>query len=157
MNELLDINKDEEICNIVGPSVEEVRQYEDDVGPGPTLKPMRPHFSKNMRCCWNDRLGDLFLKHLTDKLPNRLGSETKEQVRDMFDERLERLKRHINLAKRLPGESPEGVEKRLSERRQDILAKQRPSTRRVQASEIKYHQPVTHLDYSFLIRGGTSS
>lgn len=132
MNRLLRITKDEDIISgNATASQEDVELYEDELGPGPALDPMQPHW-QNLKSAWNESLGELFLQHLKQNIA--VEAEFEDEILEMFYNRLKRLRRLLTGASPLEGENVHQARRRAEQKKVSALARQRPNTRRQQVS-----------------------
>lgn len=92
MSLLLGISRDEEIAKVQVATEEEFEDFEHgllDI----TLDPMRPYFGSPRPTAWNSGLCDLFLDHFETENDLTLGEEQKLEIEDMFDNRIQTLRR----------------------------------------------------------------
>ncbi len=92
MNRLLGISKDKDVANIKVATEEEVQEYDDGVLEL-ELEPMRPYFGSPRPTAWNSGLFDLFIEHFSDKNNMRLNVNQQADIEDMFESRIQTLRR----------------------------------------------------------------
>jgi hypothetical protein len=140
MNKLLMIEKDNDILDftdIFNPKSSqglEMARYENDQrGEGPCLQPMVPNF-KVLAGKWNEQLWMLFHDHCiemgyADEAGN-MPEEDEEEIREIFFQRLTRLKYLLNTHKPKIGETEGAVKERIDRTQKTRLARQRQHNRR---------------------------
>jgi hypothetical protein len=62
MNVLLKIKKDTNIVYKTPPSTKEIKAFEDEMGDGPKLNPMRLCLGAKITHCWNSDLAEQFVE-----------------------------------------------------------------------------------------------
>lgn len=136
---MLEINKDMEILNKAteiyatdSPLQLSMDNYELGQGAGPMiLKPMQINWEK-IDGKWNGRLLELFFQHCDreDFLGGALSDEDLLEVRELFFNRLRRLATIINKYRPSQTETLERFAKRVENRHNAELSRQRRTTRR---------------------------
>lgn len=125
------IDVDEDVIKLEPPTAEEMENYEDDTGPAPTLHPLRPDFRGVIfRSQWNNALCELFVEEYEVEYGLHLTPKQKMEVEDMFEARLERLKRTLRKYCPLEGESEGETRRRVEKTNDRRLLMQRRSSRR---------------------------
>ncbi|SJL18636.1 uncharacterized protein ARMOST_22233 [Armillaria ostoyae] len=127
MNELLGIEQDIHILQVSGATDEEVDDFQHNSGPGPELSDFRVYWN-DLDAEWNNELGMLFMRTFLEEHPTL--SEDAEELREMYDDRLIRLKRLMIQHSPQEGETEEGYAQRMSRIKSHTLDRQRPHTRR---------------------------
>jgi hypothetical protein len=145
MNQLLMIEKDNDIfefTDIFDPKssqgLEMARYEKDKSGEGPFLQPMVPNFHV-LTGKWNEQLWGLFRDHCIEigysdeaghDEAGHMPEEDEEEIRELFFQRLARLKYLLNTRKPKIGETEEAVEERIDKTHRRRLARQRQHNRR---------------------------
>lgn len=134
MNSVMRISQDKEAPTIPSAPEVDVEEYEagDEHARGPTLTPMRPNW-ENVKGRWNDALCDLFIA--ANEPEEGFTEEDVATIRDMFMDRLVRLKRVRDAASVREGETRREAEKCFNARLHMARFRQRPHTRRIQVSK----------------------
>lgn len=134
MNTCLGIRVDKDILKGgFNPPQEALNLWEDDEqGEGPALQPMKPDWI-NPHSSWNSRLEELFGYYFCTKWGIE-DEDFEEDVRDMFRQRLARLRRLIKEGSSKAGETPEQTTVRIQKTSAAALARQRPNSRRREVS-----------------------
>ncbi|KDR77453.1 hypothetical protein GALMADRAFT_138565 [Galerina marginata CBS 339.88] len=127
MNTLLNIQHDADIvrANQVDEAV--IAAHEEERGPGPT-PPYAPAWG-NIEGPWNYALLEIFMEAYTAKYIIR-NEEQQEDICKMFMDRLRRLKKRVNQANQIGGETEVQMNQRLLTRHRIVLANQRRNSRR---------------------------
>jgi len=142
MNQLLMIEKDNDIFEFTdifdlksSQALEMARYEKDKSGEGPFLQPMVPNFQV-LTGKWNEQLWGLFRDHCgySDEAGHdeagHMPEEDEEEIRELFFQRLARLKYLLNTRKPKIGETEEAVEERIDKTHRRRLARQRQHNRR---------------------------
>jgi hypothetical protein len=146
MNQLLMIEKDNDIFEFTDifdlkslQSLEMARYETDKSGEGPCLQPMVPNFQV-LTGKWNEQLWGLFRDHCIEigysDEAGHMPEEDEEEIRELFFQRLARLKYLLNTRKPKIGETEETVEERIDKTHRRRLARQRQHNRRQTVSSI---------------------
>ncbi|KDR71178.1 hypothetical protein GALMADRAFT_144239 [Galerina marginata CBS 339.88] len=127
MNTLLNIQHDADIvrANKVDEAV--IAAYEAERGPGPT-PPYAPAWG-SIEGPWNYALLEIFMEAYMVKYVIR-NEEQQEDICKMFMDRLRRLKKRVNQATQVVGETEVQMNERLLTRHRIVLANQRRNSRR---------------------------
>lgn len=130
MNELMGISRDLQVIDVEEATHEEVESFDLVGEPEPALQGMRVYWS-NLKAGWNKELEEKFMQAFGVKYPDVVNSAAKETaVRDMYFDRLTRLKKVLVLFGQREGEQPEEHEARVLQQLNARLYRQRPNTRR---------------------------
>lgn len=134
MNSCLGIRADKDILKGgFSPPQEELDLWEDDEqGAGPALQPMKPDWN-DLHSSWNDRLEELFGNYFCSKMEID-NEDLEDNVRDMFRQRLARLRRLIRGSVPRAGETLDQTTARMTKTSAAALARQRPNSRRREVS-----------------------
>lgn len=134
MNSCLGIRADKDILKGgFSPPQEELDLWEDDEqGAGPVLQPMKPDWD-NLHSSWNYRLEELFGNYFCSKTEVD-DDDFEDDIRDMFRQRLARLRRLMRGSMPRAGESLDQMTARTKKTSAAALARQRPNSRRREVS-----------------------
>lgn len=104
---------------------------EDELGDGPTLKPMRVNWN-NIHGRWNERLLQLFIEHCgtCGYGGGEINDTDEEEIERIFFDRIARLNTIINANRPQPGETARQAELQIAQRQLNELARSRQNTRR---------------------------
>lgn len=135
MNSCLGIKSDKDILKGgFSPSQETLDLWEaDEQGEGPVLNPMKPSWI-NLDSSWNHRLEEMFSNYFCEKM-NMDDGEFEDDVRDMFRQRLVRLRRLLKGGSPRAGENLDQMTVRVQKTSAAALARQRPNSRRREVSD----------------------
>jgi hypothetical protein len=110
MNQLMNISHDYEISNIEIAEIDEVDRCEHGIGNGPDLEPFRPFFGKNFLAKnWHGMLREKFIDRLQSRYQKIFKSDQVELLQELFDDRIQRLRREWNRQKKLTDEQFEAA------------------------------------------------
>ncbi len=130
MNGLMKINRDIEVIDAPGASIEEVSGHTSRGEPVPSLVDFRVYWPQ-LDTDWNLELEQHFMEAFGQKYPLLMTGEQSEQVlRQMFSDRLNRLKKKRAEYGRQEGESAEQHQARVLEQLGHTQDRQRLNTRR---------------------------
>lgn len=90
MNELISIMKDVDVVKIPGPSIAEVKAFEDETGARPKLKPMRLYFNGTMKHPWNADLAEQFVSRFMSK--SAMDQNDEDDIWSLFQQHFLNLK-----------------------------------------------------------------
>ncbi|KJA14385.1 hypothetical protein HYPSUDRAFT_59396 [Hypholoma sublateritium FD-334 SS-4] len=93
MQELMGVEKDQDIINRYYATTAEVDNYAHGGGNDPGLDPMRPYFEVGGYNSWNDRLCEKFVDYYEERVEAKLSAEDRAAVENHFLGRLYRLGR----------------------------------------------------------------
>jgi hypothetical protein len=148
MNKLLGISKNDDIVNIDLATFNEVLEYENGGGNEPSLKPMRPYLEGKLLVEWNNRLCELFIKHLAKERWD-LTREVRDVLETAFENRLSTLQKNL---RRLADKT----EVQIKEMKRVSGKQQRASSRRDKVSCILMTRTKSRTDAKAAVVGATT-
>jgi len=128
---LFNVVHDKDFLKLTPASEGDITNFEvNRTGPGPT-PPYVPNWDKRtQRGEWNTTLFDLLMKQIGEE-DGIAGDDTDtETLRELFFERLERVRRLVKVSRPKAGESPNDAQRRFHANHLRKLAAQKPHTRR---------------------------
>ena len=152
MNELIGIMKDVDMVKIPGPSITEVKAFEDETGAGPKLKPMRLYFNGTMKHPWNADLAEQFVSHFMSKFA--VDENDEDDIWSLFKQRFLNLKRKVSERKLKQDEDEVGALQRVANKDKARLEGQRPNTRRGTVSQSAFQLIIRLTFFLALSRTG---
>ena len=93
MNKLIGMTKNDDIINVDLATADEVEDYANGTGDGPTLEPMRPYLEGRILVEWNTTLCELFTEHLAETEGWELTDDVRDILETTFENRLSTLQK----------------------------------------------------------------
>jgi hypothetical protein len=94
MNVLLEIKKDTDIVYKTPPSTEKIEAFEDEMGDGPKLNPMRLCLGAKTTHCWNSDLAEQFVERFMRR--HEVKESEEPLLHELFTNRFTALKWQYN-------------------------------------------------------------
>jgi hypothetical protein len=115
------------MVKISGPSITEVKAFEDETGAGPKLKLMQLYCNGTMKHLWNANLAERFVSHFMSKFA--MDENDKDDIWSLFKQHFSNLKQKVSERKLKQDEDEVGALQRGASKDKARLEGQRPNTR----------------------------